>query len=471
MANNRRALFFTRMKKCFSIIFCIVCVSAAMATSIPNTSPNPKTFLGPTGSLGVTKLITDNTAFSVAGELGPRDLRLGGTLGWDIDYYQRIKASGELLRQKITYSFFSGRAEPWLNQGAVGLDYQYNFRDFDPVNTILDLSAYYSHAPSANLGTITGTYIPAGSTTPVAFIDERRIAGSNAAGVSPGISVTTLSGTRLGAALNYDNVRYNTENRPGVNATGLGGTVKLNQAITEDLSIGASAAVRQPFNNYQADIALDNVNYYGVWIFKLFGAYTIGKNSLPTTYNVGIGADYLIDAGKDDVFPTPQPTSNFKDQIPKQVYKDGTVVGFKDQPPMEMPEPVDKDFLAWVAEPAVYMPQVLAITDESVCVPPTFNSAKPLGGAGTDFTGAFTYTLSNSFTGSNLKYKINFNPGDVNNGSLKIVSGILSGTGCYPPGAGTAGSCVPASGGYADITVTASNACGSVTSNAFDVGP
>ena len=40
------------------------------------------------------------------------------------------------------------------------------------------------------------------------FIDNRRIAGSNAAGISPGLSIMPWSGGRIGAAVNYDNVRY-----------------------------------------------------------------------------------------------------------------------------------------------------------------------------------------------------------------------------------------------------------------------
>ncbi len=445
-----------KLIKFYIFILAILVVGAAGA-AIPNTESNPKTFLGPTGRLGVTKLITENSAYSVAGELGLKNMRIGGTVGWEFDYNQRIKASAELLRQKLTYSFFNGTQDVWLNQGAAGLNYQYDFREVDPFNTLLDLSGYYSHAPSKSLGVTTGSYIPAGAAAPQPFADYQRIAGSDAFGASPGITIATLDGTRAGAELNYDNVQYDTKNRTGLSSKGFGGTVKLSQLISEDVTIGASAAVRQPFNNYQADVSFDNIDYYGTWVLKLFGAYTIGKNTLPTTYNVGLGADYLIDEGRDIVFPAPRPMPNYKDGTPGRVYKDAP--RFKDDPAeVVMHECVDKDFMKWVAVPAVYMPQVLAVPDEKVvqtCVAPSFVGL--LGGITQNYEGAFVENLNNFFSGTDLVYTIDIPAPQVNDGSLSISGNNLVGNPPYNAGAGF----------YTDVTVTATNSCGSATSNAF----
>jgi hypothetical protein len=448
------------MRKYIGMAIAAICMSAAVAGSIPNTSPTPKTFLGPTGRLGVTKAITDNTAFSIAGEIGPKNYRLGGTLGWEFDYNQRIKASAEYLAQKITYSFFTGEQNVWMDQTAAGLDYQYDFRDTGYVNTLLDVSGYYSYAPSHSLGVSRGTYINSDG-FPISYVVDERIAGSNAFGVAPGITLVTLDGTRAGFDLNYDNVLYNTKNSGGLNATGIGGTVRLNQALTDDLSIGGSAAVRRPFNNYQLDLTLDNLDYYGVWVLRAFGAYTIGKTTLPSTYNVGLGADYLMDASTNDgPYPMMQPIPDFKGEQRGKVYKDQV---YKDMPPVMWEESnyVDKDFLSWVAVPAVYMPQVLAVVDEKqVCAAgsaPTFSG--PIGPDVSVDDNPFNFQTAPFFSGSNLTYTMvaidNNDPSDssisINSttGEITVITGFI--------------------GSNYTVTVTATNACGSATSDTFNM--
>src|SRR5262245_6813264 len=103
----------------------LLCLSA-FATSIPNND-DPTTFLGPTLKGRYTGPMSDNTAFSVLGEAGLKNFRVGATLGWRVDANQRLKLSAEWLRQEITYAFFSGNSDQWVNQWAVGAGYQYDF--------------------------------------------------------------------------------------------------------------------------------------------------------------------------------------------------------------------------------------------------------------------------------------------------------------------------------------------------------
>lgn len=436
------------LKRTF-VFLTAVATTIAFATPIPNTTSNPTTFLGPIAQLGVTKPVSDNTAVSALGEAGPKNFRLGGTVGWDLTYYQRLKVSAEWLRQQITYSFFDGRESPWLNQGAIGADYQYDFHDRVPYNTQLDLGIYYSHAPSTNLGTSTGSYLNSAG-IPQFYTDNKRIAGSNAAGVSPAVTIWPLEGTGLTFALNYDNVRYDTVNSPSQNAIGLGGTIGLHQAITQDIALGLSGAVRQPFNNYQADISWGNVPYHGTWVFSLFGAYTVGKNTLPTTYNVGLGANYLMDAH--ETAPAPRART-----VPLPMYKDAPV-GYKGEEawPLAMPtewednSPGNKALTAWTSVPAVYMPQVLAVTDEnvSICTPLTFTGTIP------DLTGENqTVDLTQYFGGQGgVTYTVT-TPGVANASGYTISGANLSFTNTI---------------NYPVVLVTAHNACGSATSNAFE---
>ena len=477
--------FTKKMTKFLSFNFILFFASMAMATSIPNTSRNPKTFLGPSAALSVTKSMSENSAFSIAGEGGPRNLRLGGTIGWEMNYCQRIKATAELLRQKLTYSFFDGRQSAWMNQGALGVAYLYDFHESVPYNTQFDLSAYISHAPSRTLGTSSGTFINADG-DPQNYTVVRRVAGSNGAGISPGIGISPWMGTHVGLQLNYDNVRYDTAHRNSANAQGLGGTVYLNQALTKNVNLGLSAAVRAPYNEYQANIAWNNVPCAPQWIFRVYGDYAIGKNTLPTTYNVGIGADYLVDAVEEVQVPaSPAPMPRFKDQPTpqKRLYKDQRV--YKDQilPPMEWEEgdATNKNLLKWTSIPAVKIPTVLAVPDQkltittsttsSVCVPPTL--IVPFGAIDTGLP--FSRPLSANFSGSDLQYSIDYG-GQPNNGSLFVSNGNLVGNGPVGGGGGPPnypGILPPAfptpPSVYLAITITATNACGSAVSDTFTI--
>jgi hypothetical protein len=295
-----------RKIKHLATILALLFSGGAFAIAIPNTSSNPKSFLGPSLALSFTKGVTENTAVSIGGEGGPRIIRVDGTLGWEWTYYQRIKLTAEFLKEKLTYSFFDGRTKQWMDQGALGLAYQYDFHQTVPYGIKLELGGYVAHAPSRNLGTSSGSFIDKNGNLQF-YTFQRRIAGSNSAGVAPGVILTPQTGTDIGLLVNYDSVRYATVNRSSADAKGLGGTIFLNQAINDNLSFGLSGAVRAPFNEYQGNISWGNVPYHGTWIFRLYGDYAIGKNTLPTTYNIGLGADYLMDVERVQMPASPPP--------------------------------------------------------------------------------------------------------------------------------------------------------------------
>src|SRR5579862_5543579 len=149
----------------------LACLSTAYS-SIPNND-HPKTFLGPNIKGSYSSPITDITAYSIAGEAGLKNFRLGGTIGWRLQDNQRIKTSVEYLWQKITYPFFDGNTDQWVQQGAIGADYQYEFLGYS-YEPLFDLNVYASHAPSKTLGTDTGVFINSSGLSQN-FVDMRRI--------------------------------------------------------------------------------------------------------------------------------------------------------------------------------------------------------------------------------------------------------------------------------------------------------
>lgn len=404
----------------------------AQSATIPNTDA-PTTFLGPTARLGITNLLSDTMAYSLAGEAGVKNFRLGATLGFKQSDYQRFKVSGEWLTQDITYAFFSGNEDQWVNQGAIGAAYQYDLPyQYSPQ---FDLSGYYSHAPSKNLNTINSSYINAAG-NPILFTEARRIAGSKAFGIMPSLSIAPWQGGRVSAGLNYDDVDYDKYTLPNENAVGFGGTAGFTQILRDGIELGVEAELRQPFNNYSANVSWVNPYYFKKWSFKLFGDYTDGKHTLPNTYNIGLGAYYIFD--KQNTAPT-----SMKD-------KDGLIIptqGFSDR------------ILGWTAKPAVYMPQVLAIADSRVT---------PVAPA---CTGTVTYTgpanIDNLLSGNS--FVVNYAPLFAGDAPITYseVTTVSNGTGnpsdCSINSSTGVLTCTNIGNGFYLVTVTATNACGSAS--------
>ncbi|MBA2651672.1 MAG: hypothetical protein H0U73_05340 [Tatlockia sp.] len=71
-------MFKSLQKKLLFITLIFSC--SLLQAEIPNTD-NQNSYVGTTGKAKYTNSFTDNTAFSVLGEAGPRNYRAGATLG------------------------------------------------------------------------------------------------------------------------------------------------------------------------------------------------------------------------------------------------------------------------------------------------------------------------------------------------------------------------------------------------------
>ncbi len=272
------------------------------------------------------------SAGAAAVEAGPRNYRVSGTVGLRMNPRNRIKITGEWLWQDIDYGgFFTDTTREWVQQPAVGLGYQLALNN--RFINYFDLGGYYSHAPSKTLINVDFLDVPSGNI----FTEMRRIAGSTAGGANAGVHFHPWCGAEGSLALNWDDVVYDNQNTDRVTAKGFGGTVALTQdlqAFGQDFEMGLSAAIRRPFDFYRAELNWVNPLPGSQLLIGIFGDYNRGKDELPNTGLVGLNLSFAVDA----------PVSRTK--TGKGINPDS--------------------LLAWVNQPAVYMPQVLAISDEAI---------------------------------------------------------------------------------------------------------
>lgn len=391
---------------------------AAGLGTAPGVTKNSSNFLGGIFHGQFTHGLTYNTAASVIAEAGPRNYRASGTVGMAINPRNRIKLTGEYLTQDIDYNFYSGRTRQWVEQGAFGAEYQYAL--YDRLQDYLFLKGFYSHAPSKSLGTRSGSFIDSSGNT-VLWTNMRRIAGSNAGGINPGVTSHPWLGAEASIGLNYDSVVYDNKYQTKRKAQGFGSTGSITQAFFgfgQLFQAGVSAAFRAPFNYYQA--SLDWVNPFRMsnLLVGVFGGYTVGKQTLPSTSLVGLNLAYAFDA------PAP---------VRQAIHQ-------------------SQSFISWVAQPAVNLPQVLAIADEGIqqvtpiCIAPTAVGTIPVQPG---ITGApYTFDTSPFFNGNGetLTFSATGLPPGL---SINPTTGVISGS-------------ATASGTF-NIVVTASSRCGSAT--------
>lgn len=334
-----------QMKQVFRILpalfHSILCLWFTNAYASISHNDHRATFLGPTLKAGYTSSINAFSGYSVAGELGVKNYRVSGTLGWDLPANQQLKVSAEYLWQRATYLFFSGNGEEeWVSQGAIGAAYEYGISCL-PYDLAFDLNAYVSHARTKRLSSIAGVIVNNFGVTE-GFLENRRIIGANAAGIAPGFSVRPWRGGRVEVDINYDKAFYDMSFSSNKELMGLGGTINFKQFVTPDVAIDLSAAVRKPFNSYSGTVDWFNVPYFGAWTLGLDGTYTVGKSGMPSTWDIGIRFNYVLDL---------------------RCLSAACNTYFKCE---HAPEAVEYDFLQWMADPAVYLPQILGIPDVNV---------------------------------------------------------------------------------------------------------
>jgi len=431
----RRSLFLlTFLMTIFCSNLCITNISAndkKDKKSRDNFFPVARVVLTPV-------FLSQDAAFSFLGEGGPRSYRFNGTLGYIACEQHRFKVGGEYLGQRLKYRFRTGHEHHWVHQWATGGKYQYLFADDCCCQWLksFELSGYYARANSKELKLGEEHHHHHDSDSDRS--EFRRIAGARSWGVEAGTSIDTTwnCGTLL-LAIDYDNVDYRKKrfHHHDKEISGVGGTIALHQPLWCNVELDFKYQYKRAYDyiealfNWGTNFECGNLNL-GVFVNHVFG-----KERLPCSTTVGgeIGFSF----GIDNLF------NNCCDPC-------ATDCCFNDC----------NDLAAWVSEPAVYIPQVLAISDEERCFPPELIT----GGIPDQFFPTIgdpvLINLNNFFRfpkGAKVTFEVSgLPPGIIFDPSTGIISGLVTDVNAGPG---------------RTISVTASDGCGSTdTSFTLNLG-
>ncbi len=326
--------------------------------------------------------ICDNSAVSFLGEIGSKIYRINGSYGAFYGDCHRLKVGGEFLGEKFHYNFSSGRVHRWTHQWAAGGKYQYLVDDWFCFLEGIQLTGSYSRATSHSLSSVL-------CETENETI-SRRIAGASNWNVEGGLIISPWECARLIGTVGYDSTDYHRHFSHDKRVRGVSGSVWFVQRLWDCFVFDVKGEFRKAYNYLEGRLAWNDNIWDGDVSIAVFGGYTWGKEHLPSSSNAGVELRYAWNRG--DCCNTCCDPCASNDCCPN----------------------VCNDLADWLVEPAVYMPTVLAIAEESSCAGPTsdpfgpltFNPGISIANISTNFHSPnglpITFTASNLPTGVTL---------------------------------------------------------------------
>ncbi len=274
-------------------------------------------------------------AFELDG--GPRVFRGNGTYAYALNDKNRVKLTGEYLREDLDFEFYTGDTRQWVQQGAVGAAYEYLLGDGEGIFKNIDVGSHYSHAQSKDLSTQTIGY-PDGSI----LTDYRRIAGGNDLNGNAEAGMQLWKDGVVTVGPDYDRVRYDTEYeyQDGHNAQGFGGHVRLDQKLKNNLDLQLNSTVSQLFETYGVGLN---------WLWS---------SNQKTALTAGITSSYTQDFTTERNFWINGVNLNVVWDAPEKQKSSAAPSKNKSS----------EGISQWVQTPAVRMPDVLAISDERITI-------------------------------------------------------------------------------------------------------
>lgn len=343
------------------------------------------------------ELVNEDCGFSALGEIGSKNYRGSGTLGLFFCEQHRFKLSSEFLGQKLHYKFGSGSTHHWVHQWALGGTYQYRcggFNLWDGCQSFdgIQLHAIYSRAHGHHLRPVTCRN---DSITVFRHIDAGR-----SYVIEGGAILTPWHCAELIISLGYDHTHYHCEFHHKKALSGLAGSVEFAQYLCCDIVFNLQAEFRRPYNYIEALLGWNRACRCGEIYCGIFGSHTFGKCELPSSSAVGGELRYTF--GVDSCWKSWSGCCDDTNCLC-----------------------VNECLSDWLARPAVYMPEVLAIGETHIkkdCFPPT---AGEIANFSTFVPGDFTYDVSSAFNGQGKKivYSQTGIPSDV--GGIDPTTGII----------------------------------------------
>lgn len=277
--------------------------------------------------------INERNAVAFEVEVGQNKYRLNGTYGFAINDRNRIKVSLERLAEQDDYDFASGTETEWVGQNAAGATYQYIFAD-GWLETA-EFNAYGAQAESVDYDDVL-FYDASGAPK----INKRRITGGLSYGLSAGVTTNPWETARWGFALHYDAVSYDMQyDEDDPSTSGFGFSTNLEQILTERLKGEIGMDVLSTDHTYNAGLTWLAPTEAGSRLeVSLVGAYLNSQTTGDSNMEMGMQAAYGWDEG-----PA------------------GDVAHFTGFEEISV-----ADLKTWTRDPAVRMPEVMAVVDEAV---------------------------------------------------------------------------------------------------------
>ena len=263
------------MTKLLRSIFLITACSSSLFAARNTLAPNLK-FDFTLPEMG------DYNSFSFLGEVGLKNIRGDGTYGVYFNPRHRIKFTGELLLQDLTYHFIDELKDRWMTQYSVASEYQYLLLH-DLVQSI-DFNVSYAHAFHRGVSV----------TTP----EVARIAGSDAILSSLGSTINLWDCGYFSYALTYDYIKYHRSYEHPKLASGVGAVLRYNQYLPLGFSLGGEADFRRPFYYYSGQIDWHGDFSSCAVTVGGYVNYTNGRASLPNALAAGLRLSVAIGPAK-----------------------------------------------------------------------------------------------------------------------------------------------------------------------------
>jgi hypothetical protein len=297
----------------------------------------------------ISRFFDDSTAFSLLGEVGRGQNRINVTIGFPLCAGSQLKFGGELLNQQLSYHFPYDHAKAWTRQYAAGggfrqeLDF-WGFKYFDFTGQWSNAQNHHLHKYHTKQGL--RRPLRAQRASPREPVFHRYIGGSKAYALTAGLGIEPWYFGSLGAALTFDKIDYQRKHFTDKVVSGFGGAIYFEQRFSLSVNLRLKGEFRAPYTYYEGSLDWRTTLCYTDVVIGVFGGHTQGRHTLPSSTIAGIEIGF--DFGLSD-------------------FSLSRSVGLCDQPMTPSCAPwgtQNRNYLQWVAMPAVYLPEVLAIAEQ-----------------------------------------------------------------------------------------------------------